>query len=261
MANIRPKDSPRVTVPTAADSVMLDGATLRSIAIENFVATLGVHAADVVAAATLNLDTVIGDVVDVTGNTGITAITLTDGDERTVRFTGTPTLTNGASLVLPGGSNITAAAGDFAIFRGYAAGVVRCVSFVRISGKPIVPNSASEVGAQAADAQLFSNIPQNARSANYTTVLSDGQKHIFHPLSDNNPRTFTIDSNANVAYQIGTAITFINKINTVTIAITADTLTLAGAGTTGSRTLAANGMATAIKIAATEWIINGAGLT
>jgi len=104
-------------------------------------------------------------------------------------------------------------------------------------------------------------ITQNSQSAAYTTVLADGGKHILHPTADNNARTFTIDSNANVAYPIGTAITFVNQINTVTIAITTDTMTLAGAGTTGSRTLAASGIATALKIAATEWIISGVGLT
>jgi hypothetical protein len=36
---------------------------------------------------------------------------------------------------------------------------------------------------------------------------------------------------------------------------------LAGTGTTGSRTLAAHGMATAIKVSATAWYINGTGLT
>lgn len=105
------------------------------------------------------------------------------------------------------------------------------------------------------------NIPQNSKSAAYTTVLADAQKHILHPTADDNARTFLIDSNANVAYPIGTAITFVNQINTVTIDITSDTLTLAGAGTTGSRTLAANGMATALKIGTTAWIINGSGLT
>lgn len=107
----------------------------------------------------------------------------------------------------------------------------------------------------------YLNIPQNSQSANYTTVLADRGAHIFHPTADNNPRTYTIDSNANVPYPVGTAITFVNKINTVTIAITADTLTQAGTGATGSRTLAANGMATALKITATEWIIDGSGLT
>lgn len=121
--------------------------------------------------------------------------------------------------------------------------------------------TATSINGATIDAQLFSNIPQNSQSAAYTTVLTDGQKHIFHPSSDNNARTFTIAANASVAYPIGTAITFVNKINTVTIAINSDTLTLAGTGSTGSRTLAVNGIATAVKIASTEWIISGAGLT
>lgn len=56
-------------------------------------------------------------------------------------------------------------------------------------------------------------------------------------------------------------ITFVNEINTITIAITTDTLTLAGAGTTGSRTLAANGQATILKTGTTSWKISGVGLT
>lgn len=108
---------------------------------------------------------------------------------------------------------------------------------------------------------LYSQVPQNSQSAAYTLVLSDAQKHILHPTADNNARTFTIPANSSVAYPIGTCITFINEINTVTIAITTDTMKLAGAGTTGSRTLAANGMATAIKTASTTWWISGTGLT
>jgi hypothetical protein len=124
-------------------------------------------------------------------------------------------------------------------------------------------NLGVEIGAdvQAYDAQLSSLVRQNSQSAAYTTVLADGGKHILHPAADNNARTFTIDSNANVAYPIGTAITFVNEINTVTIAITSDTLTLAGTGTTGSRTLAANGLATALKVGTTKWVISGTGLT
>ena len=119
----------------------------------------------------------------------------------------------------------------------------------------IVPNALTSM------APGYINIPQNSQSAAYTTVAADAGKHILHPASDNNARTFTIDSNANVAYPIGTTITFINQINTVTIAITSDTLTLMGAGSTGSRTLAANGIATAVKVASTSWIINGTNLT
>ena len=105
------------------------------------------------------------------------------------------------------------------------------------------------------------SLPQNSQSTAYPLVLSDSGKSIVHPISDNNARTFTIPANGSVAYPVGTAVTFINMINTVTIAITTDTMYLAGAGTTGSRTLAAYGVATAIKVTSTSWIISGNGLT
>jgi hypothetical protein len=113
------------------------------------------------------------------------------------------------------------------------------------------------------DAVGFRTIPQNSQSAAYTTVAADAGKHILHPAADTTARTWTIDSNANVAYPIGTAITFINENagGVITIAITSDTMRLAGAGTTGNRSLAANGVATAIKITSTSWIISGTGLT
>ena len=112
------------------------------------------------------------------------------------------------------------------------------------------------------DAVGFRNIPQNSQSAAYTLVLADSGKHIFHPVGDNNARTFTIPANSSVAYPIGTALTFINMAAAaVTIAITTDTLTLSSAGTTGSRTLAQYGSATCIKITSTSWLISGSGLT
>lgn len=104
---------------------------------------LSVHGADVASASTIDLDAATGNLVDVTGTTAITAITLSDGRERTVRFTGALTLTNGASLVLPGGSNITTSAGDYAVFRGYAAGVVRCVVYTKASGTAVVSSGGS----------------------------------------------------------------------------------------------------------------------
>lgn len=110
---------------------------------------------------------------------------------------------------------------------------------------------------------VYSNIPQNSQSAAYTLVLADAQKHILHPSADTTARVFTIPANSSVAFPIGTAVTFINQNagGVITISITTDTMRLAGAGTTGSRTLAANGIATAIKVTSTEWIISGTGLT
>jgi hypothetical protein len=108
----------------------------------------------------------------------------------------------------------------------------------------------------------YLNIPQNSQSAAYTLVLADAGKHILHPSTDANARTFTIPANSSVAYPIGTAITFVNMTSqVVTIAITSDTLTLSPAGTSGSRSLAQYGSATALKIESTQWLISGSGLT
>lgn len=108
----------------------------------------------------------------------------------------------------------------------------------------------------------YKNIPQNSQSAAYTLVLADAGKHILHPSGDANARTYTIPANSSVAYPIGTAITFINMTSqVVTIAINTDTMYLSAAGTTGSRSLAQYGSATAIKITSTNWLISGSGLT
>jgi hypothetical protein len=107
----------------------------------------------------------------------------------------------------------------------------------------------------------YLNIPQNSQSADYPIVLADRGKHILHPTADNNPRTFTIPANGSIPFAVGTAITFVNLINTVTIAITTDTLIWAQDGSTGSRTLAQWGMATALKVTADSWLISGTGLS
>lgn len=108
----------------------------------------------------------------------------------------------------------------------------------------------------------YRNIPINSQSADYTLVLADAGKSIFHPSTDANNRTFTIPANGSVAYPLGTAINFLNmSANSVTIAITTDTMYLSNAGTTGSRTLAQYGSATAIKMTSTTWMIAGSGLT
>lgn len=103
------------------------------------------------------------------------------------------------------------------------------------------------------------NIIQNSKSAAYTTVLSDCGKQIYHPTADTTARTWTIDSNANVAAGIGCAITFVNDLSagTLTISITSDTMRLAGTSSTGSRTMTGVCVATALKVTSTVWIISG----
>ena len=105
----------------------------------------------------------------------------------------------------------------------------------------------------------YMGLPQNATTTGaYTVVAADAGKHIYSTAT----RTITIPSNATTAMPIGSTVVFIAGSGaTVTIAITSDTMYLAGPGTTGSRTLAPFGMATAVKITATSWIISGNGLT
>lgn len=161
------------------------------------------------------------------------AITPTTVNGNTIT-TGTGVLTLGASKTLTVSNTLTLAGTD--------------------STTMTFPPASASVG--------YINIPQNSNSANYTTVLADAGKHIFHPSTDANARTFTIDSNANVAYPVGTALTFVNMTSqVVTIAITSDTMYLASAGTTGSRSLAQYGTATALKMTSTTWLISGVGLT
>ena len=116
---------------------------------------------------------------------------------------------------------------------------------------------------QAVDSIGTRGVVQNSQSADYTLVIGDAGKHILHPSADTTARTFTIPANGTVAFAVGTVVSFVNQASAgvITIAITTDTMRLAGAGTTGSRTLAANGIATAIKLTSTEWIISGTGLT
>ena len=106
----------------------------------------------------------------------------------------------------------------------------------------------------------FRNLPQNEQTGSYTLVLTDSGKHIYR--GSGSAATWTIPANSSVAYPIGTAITFINlSATSVSIAITTDTMYLSSAGTTGTRTLAQYGSATALKITSTSWLISGSGLT
>jgi hypothetical protein len=109
---------------------------------------ININGANIAAAATVNLTTATGNFVDVTGNTGISAITLTEGFLRFVRFTGTPIITVGASLIgNNNASDIQIEAGDMAIFRGYAAGVVRFWHFPIRPRVPLVPKGTNVASA------------------------------------------------------------------------------------------------------------------
>lgn len=111
-----------------------------------------------------------------------------------------------------------------------------------------------------ADEVGFKGLPVNPISSTpYTCVLSDAGKMV---RLDSGSDVATIPANASVAYPSGTVLTFVNNSGSdATISINTDTLTLAGTSTTGSRTLAANGIATALKAGTLAWLISGTGLS
>lgn len=108
--------------------------------------------------------------------------------------------------------------------------------------------------------QAGSWIPQRALTTAYTTVAADANTH-FIKASISTTFAATIDSNTNVPYPVGTAITFATISGTLSIAITDDAMYLAGSGSTGTRTLSQYGLATALKIGTTSWVITGSGLS
>lgn len=229
--------APNTTVTVTLDSGSLS-ASLSAVAVgilttaSPSIPILYRQSADVASASTINLDSVYGDLIDVTGTTTITAVTLAQGQNRVVRFTGALTLTNGASLVLPGGANITTAAGDFAIFRGYASGVVRCVSYQRASGRPVLAGVGDII--QSVTATYTSNsdittqiptddtIPQNTEGVEIVTVA-------ITPTSDSSNLRIRVQGFGAVS-GTGTVVTALFRDST------ADALCAQAAGASGAST-------------------------
>jgi hypothetical protein len=112
-------------------------------------------------------------------------------------------------------------------------------------------------GTIATDTIGYRGLPQNSQTASYTLALADQGK-----LINTTTGGVVIPANGSVAFPIGAAVSIYNNSGSnQTISITTDTLRLAGTATTGSRTLAQYGLATCVKVAATTWVISGAGIT
>jgi hypothetical protein len=105
----------------------------------------------------------------------------------------------------------------------------------------------------------YIGVPQSTISTTNTLSISDAGKHIYVTEEE---QTITIPANNSVAYPIGTTIQFIAGPSASSVTIrNNDTMYLSGTGTTGDRSLAAYGIATAIKVDTTTWFISGNGLT
>ena len=160
-------------------------------------------------------------------------------------------------------TSITTASTTFALVNTTAttvnfAGAATTALNIGASNAPITGFAAPATTSSTAASIGYIGMPQNSKSANYELVIGDMGKHVYVTATS----TVTIPAYTSVNFPIGTTIAVVAGTGaTVSIAITTDTMNLAGPGTTGTRTLAPFGMATLVKVAQSNWFISGVGLT
>jgi hypothetical protein len=197
----------------------------------------------------------------VTTSTGSGSVVLSTSPTLVTPVLGTPSSGNLSSC-----TNLPVATG----ISGLGSGVATALAIaVGSAGAPVTFNGAlgtpasgtlSNCTADGTNSVGYLNIPQNAQTGSYTTVLSDAGKHIYHAAGAG-AATYTIPANGSVAYPIGTVIAFVNLSATSISIANSDTMYWGYFGTTGSRTLGQYGVANALKVTSTTWIITGTALT
>jgi hypothetical protein len=173
----------------------------------------------------------------------------------TNKVLGRATAGTGAAEELSIGTALSISGGTLAVTTVPAANGGTGLTSPGTSGNVLTSNGTSWTSATPASTPV--NFPQNILSANYTLVLSDAGKQIFHPASDANVRTFTIPANSSVAFPIGTVVLFTveNNGTTVNVTINSDTL-INGDGVSGTQPVPPNNTLMCIKVTATKWMAN-----
>jgi hypothetical protein len=98
------------------------------------------------SAATVNIGAAASLNVKITGTNTITAFdTYAEGATRQVVFAGALTLTNNASIILPGGANINTATNDVGVFKSNGGGVWLCIDYQRANGTPIAVSTGADL--------------------------------------------------------------------------------------------------------------------
>jgi collagen type VII alpha len=253
------------------------------------------------ASATIPTSDLTGTLGVANGGTGATTLTgIVKGTGTSALTAGTVSLTSEVSGTLPvanGGTGVTASTGTTAVVLSNSPtlvtptlGAASATSIAAALGSVSAPSytftgdtntgifsptadtmafveggvealritsTGGITSADLVDAVGYKGLPQNSQTASYTLALSDMGKMVNTTTGG-----VVIPANASVAFPIGSAISiFNNSGSSQTISITTDTIRLAGTATTGSRTLAQYGLATCVKVAATTWVVSGAGVT
>ena len=117
------------------------------------------------SSATVNIGAASANAITITGTTTITAFdSIADGAIRVLTFADALTLThNATSLILPGGANITTAAGDVAVMLSLGSGNWRCIWYQPASGKSIIARTTTinvtETWRQGGAVNVSSDLP------------------------------------------------------------------------------------------------------
>ena len=186
---------------------------------------------------------VTGNTAVITGTTTTTSFTMNKGQQMIlIAAAAWPLTFHATTMNIVGGVSYTCAAGDRLYVVKDDDDVIR-VSVNKQDGTAVVA-AASGVSYE-----------QLSKSANYTLVIGDAGKQIFHPASDTTERTWTIPANASVAFDIGTVFLFVNESGAglLNIAITSDTMSDLS-GNTGNLLVAGGNLVNALKVTATKWL-------
>jgi len=202
-----------------------------------------VKGGDIASASPLVIDT-DGEMFDVTGTTGFSAMTVTIGRLFVLQFDGILTMTHGAgTLDLIGAENITTAAGDVGIFYSTAANVVRMISWS--PAQEYHSKKTRTINAQT--------------GTTYTLVIGDAGDLVT--MDNSSANTLTIPPNSSVAFATGTQIDIINKGAGVTSVTGGSGVTLNGVSTGTGALNAQYAAVSIVKIATDTWLMLGAHAT
>jgi len=174
-------------VPAMASTTdVLTGTDTAKAVTADALAAIWEKGADVTSSGTISLGE--GGFFHITGTTGITDIdwaTAKDGRPAYLTFDGILTLTNSSTLKLPGGADITTAAGDRAIVVQDNGDTVLMIAYIRADGRALIPSvvgspfeievaiSDESTALTTGDNKIIFYAPMNATISEVFTGLSN----------------------------------------------------------------------------------------
>ena len=183
----------------------------------------------------------------------------------TIGYTGTAASTTNIST----GATLTSTTKAINIGTNGATGSTTTISIGSTAGGTTTVNNALNVVVGGNTYPVgYANVPQVIQNADFSAfTLNDMGKHYYHASAT--AHTYTVPAGI---FTIGATLMFVNRgAGVLTIrcdpaptgspAPATESLLQSITGSTGSRALAAFGVATMVKITATDWIISGTGLS